>query len=245
MLDGKKLGDRISEQRKEKGWSVKEFAEKLCVTEKAVYKWEKGTGIPDIGTFPTLSKLFGKPIEYFMPEMEEVKKEPVKVQVDIAKEVEKFKPLCVQHGILILDELIKIKNIKVINAFLDNYPISYYEILSEMLEKRQLKELYRFAVDCGGESLAATVILGDEQKIGQQLRHFVLSNRSGGYGDFGVPWLTSHLENLPESEKYEKPVSYTEIIWLQQLNGNYYAGSEKTTKRHLLEVLSEMEEYNG
>lgn len=249
MLDCDKICSRINQLRKEKGWSVKELAEKLGVSEKTVYKWEGGKGIPDVGIFPTLAKVFGESIEYFMPEIEEVIKEPEKVEVDISKEVEKYKPLCVQHGILILDELIKIKNLKVIKEFLDNYPISFKEVLTDMSEKKQWKELYRFAVDYGLEGLAAAVIKNDENKIRIQIDiHFTIvfypDEGNGVY--YGKSWVRERLEEFSESVVHEKPTDYKELFALDRLNREYFIGeSVEQTKRHLLEVLSGMEEYNG
>ena len=47
-MDKKKIGNFIAEQRKKVGYSQKELAEKLNVTDKAVSKWETGRGIPDV-----------------------------------------------------------------------------------------------------------------------------------------------------------------------------------------------------
>lgn len=41
-MDNVKSGGFISELRREKGLTQKELAEKLCVTDKAVSKWETG-----------------------------------------------------------------------------------------------------------------------------------------------------------------------------------------------------------
>lgn len=41
-MDKKRIGQRISTLRKEKGMTQKELAEKLCVTDKSVSKWETG-----------------------------------------------------------------------------------------------------------------------------------------------------------------------------------------------------------
>lgn len=42
MLDKEKIGDFIARQRKEKGMTQKELAEKLFLSDKAVSKWERG-----------------------------------------------------------------------------------------------------------------------------------------------------------------------------------------------------------
>lgn len=52
------VGKFISEQRKAKGFTQKDLAEKLNVTDKAVSKWETGKGYPDIEILEALSDIF-------------------------------------------------------------------------------------------------------------------------------------------------------------------------------------------
>lgn len=41
-LDKRKFGSFVSRLRKEKGWTQKELAQRLFVSDKAVSKWETG-----------------------------------------------------------------------------------------------------------------------------------------------------------------------------------------------------------
>lgn len=41
-IDRTKFGTFVSELRKEKGITQKELAEKLCISDKAISKWETG-----------------------------------------------------------------------------------------------------------------------------------------------------------------------------------------------------------
>ena len=49
------IGKFIQEKRKEKGYTQKELAEKLGVTDKAVSKWERGLGCPDVSILEILA----------------------------------------------------------------------------------------------------------------------------------------------------------------------------------------------
>lgn len=56
-MDNQKIGNFISELRKEKGLTQKALAEKLNVTDKAVSKWERGIGYPEITNIPLLAEI--------------------------------------------------------------------------------------------------------------------------------------------------------------------------------------------
>lgn len=47
-MDQVKIGAFISEQRRSKGLTQKELADMLYISDKAVSKWERGRGVPDI-----------------------------------------------------------------------------------------------------------------------------------------------------------------------------------------------------
>lgn len=58
-MDNKKFGEFIAGLRKEKGYTQSQLAEILCVTDKAVSKWERGVGFPDIKLIEPLSEALG------------------------------------------------------------------------------------------------------------------------------------------------------------------------------------------
>ena len=47
-MDAQVFGSFIASVRKEKGMTQAELAQKLSVTDKAVSRWERGQGFPDI-----------------------------------------------------------------------------------------------------------------------------------------------------------------------------------------------------
>lgn len=58
-MDNKKIGFFISELRKSKSMTQKELAEKLNLTDKAISKWERGLGYPDITIVSSLADILG------------------------------------------------------------------------------------------------------------------------------------------------------------------------------------------
>ncbi|MDE6733522.1 MAG: helix-turn-helix domain-containing protein [Oscillospiraceae bacterium] len=58
-MDAEKTGRFIAELRGELGLTQRELAEKIGVTDKAVSKWERGRGFPDVAILETLSKELG------------------------------------------------------------------------------------------------------------------------------------------------------------------------------------------
>lgn len=56
MMDTIETGKRIQALRKQHGWTQKELAQQLCVTDKAVSKWELGKNYPDMAILEPLAK---------------------------------------------------------------------------------------------------------------------------------------------------------------------------------------------
>lgn len=62
-MDCSKVGNLISELRKEKGMKQKDIAELMNISDKTISKWERGLGCPDISLLPELSQIFGVNME--------------------------------------------------------------------------------------------------------------------------------------------------------------------------------------
>ena len=58
-MDAKKFGAFISERRKEQHMTQAGLAGKIGVTDKAVSRWERGLGFPDINTMEPLATALG------------------------------------------------------------------------------------------------------------------------------------------------------------------------------------------
>ncbi|MCI8892115.1 MAG: helix-turn-helix transcriptional regulator, partial [Eubacterium sp.] len=57
MMNQIKIGTFICERRKAKGWTQRQLAEKLEITDKAISKWETGRSMPDLSLFMPLCTL--------------------------------------------------------------------------------------------------------------------------------------------------------------------------------------------
>ncbi len=62
-MDCKKAGALLKQLRTERGMTQREIAEQLFVSDKAVSKWERGLGCPDISVLDSIASLFGEPVE--------------------------------------------------------------------------------------------------------------------------------------------------------------------------------------
>ena len=54
-----KIGSFIQQKRKDKNLTQKQLAEKIGVTDRAISKWERGQGCPDVSILEVLSKELG------------------------------------------------------------------------------------------------------------------------------------------------------------------------------------------
>ena len=65
-MNAQKTGLLIYEMRTRKALTQKELAEKCNVTDKAVSKWERGEGCPDVTVLPKLAEIFGIEVDSLM-----------------------------------------------------------------------------------------------------------------------------------------------------------------------------------
>lgn len=65
-MDAEKVGRLIARLRREKGWTQKQLAEALQLSDKTVSKWERGQGCPDVSILRALSGLFRIPVEQLL-----------------------------------------------------------------------------------------------------------------------------------------------------------------------------------
>ena len=104
-----KIGKFIQEKRKEKNLTQKELAEKIGVTDRAVSKWERGVGCPDVSILEILSKeldcsileiLKGRKIENEIIKVTEAD-DYVKDSMNISKQITKEKIISYINKVLV------------------------------------------------------------------------------------------------------------------------------------------------
>ena len=65
-MNAKSFGVFLAQTRRERGLTQSALAEQLHVTDKAVSRWERGLGFPDIGTLEPLAQALGLTLEELM-----------------------------------------------------------------------------------------------------------------------------------------------------------------------------------
>ena len=65
-MDSSKVGHLILRLRREKGYTQKDLADKMNISDRTISKWERGQGCPDISLLPELSSLLGVNIEHIL-----------------------------------------------------------------------------------------------------------------------------------------------------------------------------------
>ena len=62
-MDYEKIGALIRNLRTQQGLTQRELAQRLAVSDKAVSKWERGQGCPDVSLLPSLAQILGVEVE--------------------------------------------------------------------------------------------------------------------------------------------------------------------------------------
>lgn len=82
-MDANKFGCFVADRRKELNMTQKELAAKIHVTDKAVSKWERGLGLPDINTIEDLADALDVSITELMRSEKTVSSEADAVVSDV------------------------------------------------------------------------------------------------------------------------------------------------------------------
>lgn len=92
-MDQKKIGKFIAECRRQRGMTQMQLAEKLCITDKAISKWERGIAMPDSSIMLLLCDILCISVNELLCgeriEMESNEQKNEQLLLDMATELEK------------------------------------------------------------------------------------------------------------------------------------------------------------
>ncbi len=122
------IASNISSMRKKNGMTQAELAEKLCYSDKAISKWERGESIPDVIVLKQVADLFSVSVDYLLEEHEE--NEPIPVTNEAQTKRNKLLITAVSSGSvwLIATIVFVLLNITKVNLAVGNWMIFIYAI---------------------------------------------------------------------------------------------------------------------
>ncbi len=94
MLDQKRTGMFILELRKEKGYTQKQLADRIGVSDKAISRWETGRGLPDTSIMPALCEALSISVNELLSgerlSLEDYSGKAEEIMVDLMKKTEDY-----------------------------------------------------------------------------------------------------------------------------------------------------------
>ena len=165
-----KIGDTISQLRKEKGWTQAELANKLQVSDKAVSKWESNKGEPSIEFLPILAQLFDVSLDYLMTGKEKEDKILTISKLELCAkkdDVDMYKKLNIEptykdeNGKTIFDYVFQFESKEVFKFLLNSINFEHY-LSGQNLDFYE--NLYYMRIKCGDVKVSRDLIRLDYEK---------------------------------------------------------------------------------
>ena len=189
-----KIGKFIQEKRKEKNLTQKELAEKIGVTDRAVSKWERGVGCPDVSILEILSKeldcsileiLKGRKIENEIIKVTEAD-DYVKDSMNISKQITKEKIISYINKVLVTTIIFIFLLLSYLNIIQIKYLNTEYKFTTEYYENKKIQESIKTL----------------EKNIN------IIKNNQGKYSDEDYQEIIKQLENMDKTIKSSKIYDY-------------------------------------
>ena len=189
-----KIGKFIQEKRKEKNLTQKELANKLGVTDRAVSKWERGVGCPDVSILEILSKELDCSI------LEILKGRKIENEIIKVTEADDY----VKDSMNLSKQTAKEKIISYINKALVTTIILIFLLLSylNIVQIKYLKTEYKFTTEYYENKKIQESINTLEKNIN------IIKNNQGKYSDEDYQKIISQLENMDKIIKSSKIYDY-------------------------------------
>lgn len=189
-----KIGKFIQEKRKEKNLTQKELAEKIGVTDRAVSKWERGVGCPDVSILEILSKeldcsileiLKGRKIENEIIKVTEAD-DYIKDSMNISKQITKEKIISYINKVLVTTIVFIFLLLSYLNIVQIKYLNTEYKFKTEYYENKKIQESIKTL----------------EKNIN------IIKNNQGKYSDEDYQEIIKQLENMDKNIKSSKIYNY-------------------------------------
>ena len=102
-MDREMLGRFIAQRRKERNMTQRELAEKLHVTDKAVSKWERGAGCPDISLLEPLAEALELSVDQLLTYQTALEEPEAAAEPVTSQAVQAVLDLTLEHRDLIIE----------------------------------------------------------------------------------------------------------------------------------------------
>ena len=193
-MNYQEIGKFIQTKRKEKNLTQKELANKLGVTDRAVSKWERGVGCPDVSILEILSKeldcsileiLKGRKIENEIIKVTEAD-DYVKDSMNLSKQTAKEKIISYINKALVTTIIFIFLLLSYLNIVQIKYLNTEYKFTTEYYENKKIQESINTL----------------EKNIN------IIKNNQGKYSDEDYQKIISQLENMDKIIKSSKIYDY-------------------------------------
>jgi transcriptional regulator with XRE-family HTH domain len=193
-MNYQEIGKFIQTKRKEKNLTQKELANKLGVTDRAVSKWERGVGCPDVSILEILSKELDCSI------LEILKGRKIENEIIKVTEADDY----VKDSMNISKQITKEKIISYINKVLVTTIIFIFLLLSylNIVQIKYLKTEYKFTTEYYENKKIQESINTLEKNIN------IIKNNQGKYSDEDYQEIIKQLENMDKIIKSSKIYDY-------------------------------------
>lgn len=219
------IGKFIQLKRKEKGLTQKELAQKLNVTDKAVSKWERGLGCPDVSILEVLAQELDTSILEIL-KGRTIQKEIIKVTEanDYVKETINFT---------------KNKTKEIVNKIIIFLTISLSILLLILNIENIISLNKKYEYDFNNEQV---------KEMKQQLNKLktnieVIEHNQGNYNDEAYQEITKDLKYIKEKLDNSKILKYEDKIKLT-IKDIYIIDDNTILDLYGIKILKELEKYN-
>ena len=194
-MDTNAIGKRIADLRKNHNWTQVELANKIHTTDKAVSRWESGIGAPELDNLCMLAKLFGVTVDFLLtgkvPKTNEDEKTKT-LQEEMIKRAN-------HDGILCIEEILQVKDCKIIETQLEKYPIHIAEHIARFIMGNNFDKAAEYCQKIGLEDLLCAIQSNNIIKI----EDCISDIWCGNLYDNGKPKYDAQtIELITVNEKY-------------------------------------------